>query len=407
MSEPAVTTPNEAVEARSDSRLGLYLDVVYRAVEAPGGARFSTDRAFILFACEVAKHFRSLTVFGRVLSSAEPSEYPLAEGTEVVALPYYTNLRRLGAVARALLGTVKAFRRNVDRVDVLWVFGPHLFSSVLVSLALLRGRRVVLGVRQNTVEYTRSRIASPRWLPIVVAMRALDAVDRLAARRLPATVVGEDAGRRYGAPRPRLLVMTVSLMREADVVDEPRERDWAGQLELLTVGRMEPEKNPLLVVELLAELERRSPGRYRLTWIGRGVLEDAVRHRSAELGVADRMELIGYVPFGPALLEHYRRAHVFVHVSLTEGLPQVVVEAQASGTPIVATDVGSVGHALDGGAAGILVPPDDLRALVVAVERVADEPDARGRMIRRSLELARGRTLERETARVAEFISRA
>jgi glycosyltransferase involved in cell wall biosynthesis len=306
-----------------------------------------------------------------------------------------------------VLGTFRAFSRNLDRVDVLWVFGPHPLSSVLVILALLRGRRVVLGVRQNTVEYTRGRLGSPRWLPIVVAMRVLDAVDRLAARRLPATVVGEDAGRRYGAPRPRLLVMTVTLVRESDIVDQPREQDWTGQLELLTVGRLEPEKNPLLVVELLAELERRSPGRHRLTWIGRGVLEDAVRRRATELGVTDRLELIGYVPFGPALLEHYRRAHAFVHVSLTEGLPQVVVEAQASGTPIVATDVGSVGGALDGGAAGILVPPDDLAALVEGVERMAGDPDMRERMIRRGLELAHARTLERETARVAEFISRA
>jgi glycosyltransferase involved in cell wall biosynthesis len=310
-------------------------------------------------------------------------------------------------VARAAAGTIRAFRRNLDKVDVLWVFGPHLFGSVFVLLALLRGRRVVLGVRQSTVEYTRSRIGSPRWLPVVVAMQALDTVDRLAARRLPVTVVGEDAGRRYGAPRPRLLVMTVTLMRESDVVDEPRERDWTAQLELLTVGRLEPEKNPLLVVELLAELERRHPGRYRLTWIGRGALEDAVRSRAEELGVTDRLELIGYVPFGPELLEHYRRAHVFVHVSLTEGLPQVIVEAHASGTPIVATDVGSVAAALEGGAAGILVPPDDLAALVDGVEHIAAEADARGRMIQRGLELARTRTLEHETARVAEFISRA
>jgi glycosyltransferase involved in cell wall biosynthesis len=405
--ESAVTTPNDGLEARSDSRLGLYFDVVYRAVDAPAGTTFSTDRAFILFACEVAKHFRSLTVFGRVLPSVEPSEYSLAEGTEVVALPYYANLRRLGAVARAVLGTVRAFRRNLDRVDILWIFGPHPLSSVLVLLALLRGRRVVLGVRQNTVEYTRSRIASRRWLPIVVAMRALDAVDRLAAHRLPVTVVGEDAGRRYGAPRPRLLVMTVTLMREADVVGEPRQEDWSGQLELLTVGRLEPEKNPLLVVELLAELERKHPGRYRLTWIGRGVLEDAVRRRSVEVGVADRLELVGYVPFGPALLDHYRRAHVFVHVSLTEGLPQVVVEAHASGTPVVATDVGSVAQALDGGGAGILVPPNNLAALVEGVERIVGDPDVRGQMTRRGLELAHERTLERETARVADFISSA
>ncbi len=394
-------------EARSDRRLGLYLDVVYRAVDTPHGERFSTDRAFILFACEVASHFRSLTVFGRVLPSAEPSEYELAAGTEVVRLPYYANLRRLGAVARALVGTVRAFVRNVDRVDVLWIFGPHVFGSLLVLLALLRRRPVVLGVRQDTVGYTRGRIGARRWLPVLAAVRVLDLVDRLASRRLPVTVVGDDVGRRYGAPRPKVLVMTVSLMRAADVVDAPRPRDWSGELELLTVGRLEPEKNPLLVVELLAELERRHPGRHRLTWIGRGVLEEAVRQRASELRVDDRIELNGYVPFGPELLEHYRRAHVFVHVSLTEGLPQVIVEAHASGTPIVATDVGSVGAALEGGSAGILVPPRDLQALVEGVELLVDDPVARDRMVERGLELARMRTLEHETARVAEFISRA
>ena len=394
-----------AIETRSDSRLGLYLDVVYRAVDTPRGSRFSTDRAFILFASEVARHFRSLTVFGRVLPSTEESEYALAEGTDVVALPHYANLRRIGAVARAIFGTTRAFARNLDRVDVVWIFGPHVFGFVLAVLALARRRRVVLGVRQDTVQYTRRRVGSRRWLPILLVVQLLDLLDRLASRGLPTTVVGKEVGARYGAPRPRLLVMTVSLVREADVVDRPPAKDWLGPLELLTVGRLEPEKNPLLLVELLAELERRDPGRYQLTWIGRGALEAAVRSRASELRVEHQLELIGYVPFGRELLERYRRAHAFVHVSLTEGLPQVLLEAHASGTPIVATDVGSVRVALDAGAAGILVPPSDLGALVAGIDRLASDPIARERMVRRGLRLAHERTFERETARVAEFIA--
>ena len=398
-----------AIKMQCDSRLGLYVDVVYRAVETPHGQSFSTDRAFILFASEVAGHFRSLTVFGRVLPSAEPSEYPLAEGTDVVALPHYPNLRRLGAVTRAVLGTIRAFSRNLDRVDVVWIFGPHVFGSILAVLALLRRRRVVLGVRQDTVQYTRRRVGSGsrHWLPILLVVRVLDLIDRIASRRLPATVVGDEVGRRYGAPRRRLFVMTVSLVRESDVVVRPPARDWSGQRELLTVGRLEPEKNPLLLVDLLAELERRDPGRYRLTWIGRGVLEEAVRSRASELHINHQLELIGYVRFGQELLERYRRAHAFVHVSLTEGLPQVLLEAHASATPIVATDVGSVRAALDGGAAGILVPPSDLVALVAGVERLARDPIARERMVSRGLELAHERTFERETARVARFIAEA
>ena len=340
-----------------------------------------------------------------MLPSSEESEYPLAEGTDVVALPYYASLRRLGAVGRAVIGTARAFNRSLDRADVVWIFGPHVFGWLLIVLALTRRKRVVLGVRQDTVQYTRRRVGSRRWLPILVAVRLLDLADRLASRRLPTTVVGDAVGRRYGAPRRRLHVMTVSLVRESNVLAAPRERDWFGAIELLTVGRLEPEKNPLLLVELLAELQQRDPGRYRLSWIGRGVLEDAVRQRAAELRVDDRLELIGYVSFGTELLERYRRAHMFVHVSLTEGLPQVIVEAHASGTPVIATDVGSVRSALDGGAAGILVPPRNLDALVAAVERFIREPTSRERMVSRGLELARTRTFERETVRAARFIA--
>ncbi len=73
------------------------------------------------------------------------------------------------------------------------------------------------------------------------------------------------------------------------------------------------------------------------------------------------------MPFGTGLIEAYRAADVFVHISLTEGSPQVLTEAMAAGTPVVGTDVGSVAAALDGGRAGLVVPPDDVDALADAV----------------------------------------
>src|SRR5262249_54859450 len=56
-------------------------------------------------------------------------------------------------------------------------------------------------------------------------------------------------------------------------------------------------------------------------------------------------ELLGYVPLDDGLLDVYRTSHVFLHVSWTEGLPQVLFEASAAGTPVVATDTGGVGAA--------------------------------------------------------------
>ena len=91
-------------------------------------------------------------------------------------------------------------------------------------------------------------------------------------------------------------------------------------------------------------------------------------------------------------------------VSLTEGVPHVLHEALASGTPVVATAVGGVSAALEDGDAGLLVPPDDGDALVAAIYRVADDEELRAGLASRGLELAGERTLEKEAARVAAFL---
>jgi glycosyltransferase involved in cell wall biosynthesis len=361
------------------------------------------DAPFLSFAAEVAGRFQGWVLFARIVPPEGADErLLLPAGVDVVELPDYGSLRRLGALARAALGTATAFWRGLAQVDVVWAFGPHPLQLLLVALARLRGRHVVIGVRQDTREYFRARLPSPRWRPILGAVRAMDGVHRLLARRVPATVVGTANAARYG--KGRVLAMTPSLVRAADVVARPPARNWGGEIGLLTVGRIDAEKNPFLLVEALAALEREQPGRFRVRWVGVGPLADAVAGHAAVAGIGDRFDLLGYVPFGPALLELYRRAHLFVHVSLTEGVPQVLVEALASGTPIVATNVGGVRAALDNGGAGLLVPPDDADALVTAVRRLTDDETLRAALVARGLELARGRTLEAEASRVAAFL---
>jgi glycosyltransferase involved in cell wall biosynthesis len=198
--------------------------------------------------------------------------------------------------------------------------------------------------------------------------------------------------------------IAISLMRTEDVVNAPADHDWSEEISLLTVGRIEPEKNPLLLIEALAQLESEFSGRFRLVWVGRGRLDDEVRRRARELGVEKRLELRGYIPFGPPLLKMYREAHAFVHVSLTEGLPQVLIEAMAAGLPIIATDVGGVATALDGGRAGLLVPPSDLAALVEAVRRLTEDESLRTQIAGHAIRVAQTLTLEYEAERVAHFI---
>jgi glycosyltransferase involved in cell wall biosynthesis len=349
-------------------------------------------------------------MFGRGVSSISlrepsPSEVELPAGIQFVALPDYSSLAELKEVARASLTTLREMWRGLARTDVVWAWGPHPFSVLFIAMALLRRKRVALFVRQDTLEYNRRRLPSRRWLPLMGVVWAVEGVYRVLARRVPTAVVGLDVARRYGGPGRTVMPVAVSLVRAADVAVGGPVKDWSERISLLTVSRLEPEKNPLLLIDALAQLEQERPGRFRLVWLGRGRLENELRIRLAELGIENLIELVGYVPFGPELLAFYRNAHAFVHVSLTEGVPQVLIEAMAAGIPIVATDVGGVSAVVDEGRTALLIPPADLGALVSAVGRLVDEPELRRQLVERAFEVARRLTLEAEAERVARFIA--
>lgn len=388
----------------SAANLGVYVDAVYDVVRVPGADSVSTDRAFVLFVCTVGSAFERLVLFGRARERTTPSEYLLPPEIGFVPLPHYSNLRRTPEVLRAVGGTLRAFWRNLDGLDVLWVFGPHPFAVALAAMGLARGKRVILGVRQDSVKLYRARLSGWPRIPGLAAVYTVEWLFRRLARNHGTTVQGSELAIRYGGERLGLLTMNVSVVTEDDVLAEPPERKWDGELELLTVGRLETEKNPRLLVEALARLESLRPGRYRLTWVGRGPLESDVFDFARQLGVETRIDFRGYVPFGPGLLALYRRAHIFLHVSLSEGMPMVLIEALASGTPLVATDVGGVRAALAGGDAGLLVPADDLEALVGAVLRLTDDHEHRDALVRQGLALARTLAMEAQARNVVEFI---
>jgi glycosyltransferase involved in cell wall biosynthesis len=201
-----------------------------------------------------------------------------------------------------------------------------------------------------------------------------------------------------------VLDATVSLITTADVkagADAAR-RSYDGEvLTLLTVGRLDPEKNPLLLAEVLALLRERDP-RWRLVVCGEGDLAGALRARLERMGLSNHFELRGYVPLDGGLLDLYRGSHVFLHVSNTEGLPQVLIEAYASGLPTVATAVGGVRSLAD---CSVLVEPGAAAAAAAAVQGVAGDSGLRERLIAAGLNRAKGATLEVQTRRVADFLA--
>jgi glycosyltransferase involved in cell wall biosynthesis len=217
--------------------------------------------------------------------------------------------------------------------------------------------------------------------------------------------VGEDLARHYDCGGAPVLSIGLSLIGPDDIVstEEALARSWQGELRILSVGRIDPEKNPLLLLDVIEILHRRNP-RWRLAIVGDGPLAEELANRVRERGLSEVVELVGEVPNGPELWQQFRSSQAFLHVSLTEGLPQVLFEAEAAGLPIVATDVGGVAAALGEGERGLLVPPRDAEAASDALARLEANEELRRKLISAGLAHVSEETLDAQLKRVASFL---
>jgi glycosyltransferase involved in cell wall biosynthesis len=385
-------------------RLGVYSDQIYRRE----GERISTNRAFIRFVTSLPPRVAKVVVFGRLDPAPGHSPYELpAEAVEFVPLPFYRNVARLGVLLRSVRRSCATFSRALPELDAVWIFGPNPMALLFVWIARRRRTTVFLGVRQDYPAYIANRLPSRLWLWAVPVAHVMDLAFRRLARRAPAVVLGDELARRYRRGGGPVMSIGFSLVRRSELVsiDVALAKPWDGELRLLTVSRLHPEKNPLLLATILAALRARDD-RWTLTVAGEGPLQPALEQRLDELGVRPAVRLLGEVPNGPELWELYSTSHAFLHVSYTEGLPQVLFEAQGAGLPIVATDVGGVGAALGGGSLGLLIRPDDPAAAVDCLERLAADSSLRERLIAVGLDHAATQTLEAQLDRVDEFFRR-
>jgi teichuronic acid biosynthesis glycosyltransferase TuaC len=142
---------------------------------------------------------------------------------------------------------------------------------------------------------------------------------------------------------------------------------------LLWVGRVEPVKNPEALIDACAVLKRQGRD-FSVCMIGDGTLRSSVAARIDALDLNDRIRLIGSVP-PTRLPDWYRAADATVLTSVSEGMPNVLLESIACGTPFVATNVGDVLRIADE-AMDTIVADGDCTALANALATVLDRPFA-------------------------------
>ncbi len=150
-----------------------------------------------------------------------------------------------------------------------------------------------------------------------------------------------------------------------------------GPLRALFTGRLVRQKRVPFLLEAVRDLP------VSVDLVGAGPDEEALREQAVALGIQDRVRFLGWAS-REEMPQRYRDADVFVFPSVEEGMPNVVLEAMASGLPIIATDIYGHRGLVKDGDNGFLVPVEDSKAIAGALRRLAADPKLRQQMGERS-----------------------
>ena len=252
--------------------------------------------------------------------------------------------------------------------DILFCSG-NTYSIVAVAMRFFLGRACPPIVLKISNDLRRNDLPAPmRWAYYLWLRIQRGAFDAVVAMAEPARHEIEDVMRVDPA---RIAVINNASLTDADArafanARDTTRRDHNGR-HFLAVGRLALQKNFTLLLRAFARIATADD---RLTIVGEGGQRARLETLAASLGIKDRVAMPGHIN---PLHDAFARADAFVLSSDYEGLGVVVVEALASGVPIVATDC-CVNMPMLVEGAGTLVPIKDVDALATAMGRIVEMP---------------------------------
>ena len=315
-----------------------------------------------------------------VAGTIPPGEASMEHVAVELDVPYL----RLAALTRELsprddLAAVSSLRRllRTRRPDVLHTHTSKAGTTGRVA-ALLAGR-APRGVVHTFHGHVLSGYFDPRRERVfrLIERGLAHATDRIVA---VSEQVRDDLVRFRIAPPEKISVVQYGFDLGARVGDaaahRAEKRKEAGvdgdTFVVGWAGRLAEIKRPLDLVRTIAEIPDA-----RLVIAGDGDLRPAVESLAVELGVADRIEILGYVEDMGAW---YGAFDAFLLTSANEGAPVVAIEALAAGIPVVATDAGGTRNVVDDGETGYLAPIGSVNLLASRLSQLRDDPELRAQL---------------------------
>jgi L-malate glycosyltransferase len=286
--------------------------------------------------------------------------------TNAPYIPAWTGRVPVLRAAFRLLPYAVGLWRASGRADLCHVMANsgwswHLFAAPAIWIARSRGVPVIVNYRGGEAAkfLTRSQ-ALVKW-----------SMKRCAALAVPSGFLAE-VFQRFGMPS-QVVPNIVDLQRfrpRADAAAAPCAPRTTARL--LVARNLEPIYDNATALRAFALLRRSRPDA-TLTIAGSGPLQAHLHALAAELGVQDGVHFAGRLD-RDAMAAAYREADVVLNPSLVDNMPNSLLEAMASGVPVVSTDVGGVPFIVVHERTALLVPAGSPEAMAAAAGRVLDEP---------------------------------
>jgi glycosyltransferase involved in cell wall biosynthesis len=347
---------------REQPRLGLFVEQRLRHLLATGEVRAKVVAPVPWFPLG-SRRFGSYAEFARV-----PAE-ERRDGVEVHH-PRHLVLPKIGTAAAPwlmVLGVERTVRRILASGYAFDVIDAHYFYPDGVAATIIGrrlGKPVVVTARGSDLNVIPSNAAARRQ--IVWAARRSSAVITV-SQALKDRLVD------LGGDGDRITVLRngvdLETYRPVDR-DEARRRTGIDGKTLLSVGHLNEAKGHGVVIDALRLLPE-----VRLVVVGEGKLENTLRRQARDIGVAERVRLVGAID-AFELRYYYSGADALVLASRNEGMANVLLESLACGTPVITTAVGGSPEVVSRPEAGVLMERRDAAALADAYRRLQERyPD--------------------------------